>query len=67
MKRKLLLVVTVVGILGTAVVLGKAGWFGSRSRPAPTRTPGSQSLSTSAAMQYRHAYPRHWRHLLLQR
>jgi hypothetical protein len=69
MKRRLLLVATLGLVRGTGLVLGKAGWFGSRNLPAPVPTyqaQGGQSLSTAAAIQYRQGYPRHWRYLLLQ-
>jgi hypothetical protein len=56
MKRKLLLVATVGVLLTTGLVLRKAGWLGARcGHPRPA----GQSLSTAAALQYRHAHQRY--------
>jgi hypothetical protein len=74
MKRRSLLLATLLSLVLTSIVLARTGWSFSRTgRPVPPRRtePDTirvhESISAEAALRYRQCQPTHWRTCLLQR
>jgi hypothetical protein len=70
MKRIGLIIATVVTVLLTGVLLGRAAWAGAPAaaspKPANHVTDAADVLTGPAGWRYRHSQPTHWRSCLLQ-